>query len=87
MEFQDIANQNIDDVSGGFDKLKHNIDTSASGKVANEGLPMDVGRVAEANAYDEGGYYVAAVEWKSPCYNCGGWGHMSKECLREEVRR
>ena len=79
-EVQDMIYQNVDEVNEDYDKLKQKIITWVSNKVANDGVPMDIGKVDEEhNEYD-----VAAVGWGTHCYNCGGWGHMSKECPSEK---
>ena len=81
-EVQDMIYQNVDEVNEDYDKLKQKIITWASNKVANEGIPMDVGKV-ECDEW-ECDYDVAAVGWHIQCYNCGGWGHQSRECASEK---
>ena len=44
-EVQDMIYQNVDEVNEDYDKLKQKIVTWTSNKVANEGVPMDIGRV------------------------------------------
>jgi hypothetical protein len=62
--------------------LKQKIVTWASNKVANDGIPMDIGEVEWKSC--EGEYDVAAVGWHTQCFNCGGWGHQSRECPSEK---
>ena len=70
--------QNVDEVNEDYGKLKQKIVTWTSNKVANEGVPMDIGKVGWHG--DDGDYEVAAVGQRMQCYNCGGWGHQSREC-------
>ena len=80
-EVQDMIYQNVDEVSEDYNKLKQKIITWVSNKVASDGVPMDIGRV-ENEEYDD--YDVGAVGWGTHCYNCGGWGHMSRDCPSEK---
>ena len=86
MEVQDMIYQNVDEVNEDYDKLKQKIVAWASNKVANEGVPMDIGRVAKSDGNEYEDLEVAAVGWRTQCYNCGGWGHQAKECPSEEKR-
>jgi hypothetical protein len=81
MEVQDMIYQNVDEVNEDYDKLKQKIITWASNKVASDGVPMDIGRV-ENEDYEE--YEVGAVGWNSQCYNCSGYGHLSRDCPSEK---
>lgn len=81
-EVQDMIYQNVDEVNEDYDKLKQKIITWASNKVASEGVPMDIGKVEWDGNEDD--YDVAAVGWQTQCYNCGGWGHQSRECSSEK---
>ena len=83
-EVQDMVYQSIDEVSEDYDKLKQKIVTWASNKVANEGVPMDIGRGTHNDYAQEEDYEIAAVGWRTQCYNCGGWGHQAKECPSEK---
>jgi hypothetical protein len=82
-EVQDMIYQNVDEVNEDYDKLKHNIITWTSNKVASEGVPMDIGKVGWYDDHDDE-YEVAAVGQHAQCYNCGGWGHHSRECPSEK---
>ena len=82
-EVQDMIYQNVDEVNEDYDKLKQKIITWASNKVESDGVPMDVGKV-ENEEYE--GYDVGAVGWGTHCYNCGGWGHLSRECPSEKKK-
>lgn len=47
---------------------------------------MDVCKVTssyQGGYYEEAEYEVAAVGWETQCFNCGGWGHQSRECPSE----
>jgi uncharacterized membrane protein YgcG len=84
-EVQDMIYQNVDEVNEDYDKLKQKIVTWASNKVASEGVPMDIGKLSRHYDHeDDEDYEVAAVGWQTQCHNCGGWGHMSRECPSEK---
>jgi hypothetical protein len=82
-EVQDMVYQNVDDVSEDYDKLKQKIISWTSNKISNDGVPMDIGKV-EWEAQQDYDFDVAAVGWHTQCYNCGGWGHQSRECVSEK---
>ena len=74
-DVQDMVYQTIDDVHEDYEKLKQKIVSWTSNKVTRDGsVPMEIGEVdpEEAN--------VDAISSHSQCYNCGGWGHASREC-------
>lgn len=85
-EVQDMIYQNVDEVNEDYDKLKQKIISWASNKVASEGVPMDIGQVDENMCGTCCGddFEIAAVGWKTQCYNCGGWGHQARECPSEK---
>ena len=82
-EVQDVIYQNVDEINEDYDRLKQKIITWASNKVESDGVPMDIGKV-ENEEYE--GYDVGAVGWGTHCYNCGGWGHLSRECPSEKKK-
>ena len=85
-EVQDMIYQNVDEVNEDYDKLKQKIVTETSNKVANECVPMDIGRVGWHNDYDHDhdDYERSAICQHTQCYNRGGWRHMSRECPSEK---
>ena len=85
-EVQDMIYQNVDEVNEDYDKLKQKIVTWTSNKVANEGVPMDIGRVGwhDDHDHDRDDYEISAIGQHTQCYNCGGWGHVSRECPSEK---
>lgn len=80
VEVQDMVYQNVDEFKEDYDKLKQKIITWASNKVASEGVPMDIGGLGWDETEGNEDYDVAAVGWQTQCHNCGGYGHMSREC-------
>ena len=85
-EVQDMIYRNVDEVNEDYDKLKQKIVTWTSNKVANEGVPMDIGRVGchENHDHDHDDYEISAIGQHTQCYNCGGWEHVSRECPSEK---
>ena len=76
-DVQDMVYQTIDDVHEDYEKLKQKILSWVSNKTNRDGpvpMPMEIGEV-----YREG-MNVDAISSQSQCYNCGGWGHASREC-------
>ena len=63
--------------------------TLISNKVASEGVPMDVGRVGwhDDHDHDHDDYEKSAIGQHTQCHNCGGWGHISRECPSERFRQ
>ena len=86
LEVQDMIYQNVDQVNEDYDELKQKIVTWTSNKVANEGVPRDIGRVGwlDNHDHDHDDYEISAIGQHTQCYNCGGWGHMSRECPSEK---
>ncbi len=72
-----------------YEKLKQRIFAWAANKVSAKGgpVPMDTGR-ASYGSYHDGDYHeergeemdIGAVGGNVTRYNCGGWGHVSKNC-------
>jgi hypothetical protein len=83
-EVQDMVYQNVDEFKEDYDKLKQKIITWVSNKVASEGVPMDIGHLGWDKTEGDEEYEVAAVGWQTQCHNCGGYGHMSRECPSEK---
>ena len=85
-EVQDMIYQNVDEVNEDYDKLKQKIVTWTSNKVANEGVPMDIGRVGwhDDHDHDHDDFEISAIGQQTQCYNCGGWEHLSRECPSEK---
>ena len=85
-EVQDMIYQNVDEVNEDYDKLKQKIVTQTSNKVANEGAPVDIGRVGwhDDHDHDHDDYEMSAICQHTQCYNRGGWVHMSRECPSEK---
>lgn len=47
---------------------------------------MYIGRIMSNHPggyHEDDEYEIAAVGWRTPCHNCGGWGLMSRECPSE----
>ena len=34
--------------------------------------------------HDHDDYEISSIGQHTQCYNCGGWGHMSRECTSEK---
>ena len=79
-DVQDMVYQTIDDVHEDYERLKQKILSWVSNKMStrNGPVPMDIGRVDGGDSTFEFG--VDAIGNNSQCYNCGGWGHASREC-------
>ena len=62
-EVQDMIYQNVEEVNEDYDKLKQKIVTWTSNKVANEGVPMDIGRVGwhDDHDHDHDDYEISAI--------------------------
>ena len=74
-DVQDMVYQTIDDVHEDYEKLKQKILSWVSNKTNRDGpVPMEIGEVGHEETN------VDAISSQSQCYNCGGWGHASREC-------
>jgi hypothetical protein len=86
-EVQDLVYQNVDDINEDYEKLKQRVVSWVSNKIANNGpVPMDIGKVGRIEAedeYEEEDFEVAMIGRGMQCYNCGGWGHASRNCPSE----
>ena len=86
-EVHDMIYQNVDEVNEDNDKLKQTIVTWFSNKVANEGVPMDTGRVGwhDDHDHDHDDYEISAIGQHAQCYNCGGWRtHVARVPVRKK---
>ena len=85
-EVQDMMHQNVDAVNEDYDKLMQKIVTWTSNKVANEGVPMDSGRVGwhDDHDHDHDDCETSAIGQHTHCYSFGDWEHMSRECPSEK---
>ena len=84
-EVQDMIYQNVDEVKEDYDKLKQKIVTWTTNKVANEGVPMDTGRVGwhDDHDHDHDDFEISAIGQHTQCFNCGGWGaHVARTSAR-----
>ena len=73
--------QTIDEVQEKYEKVKQRVVSWAANKSAANGpTPMDIG---EVEGYHGEECDIDAVASSMQCYNCGGWGHVSRNCTTE----
>ncbi len=79
-EVQDMICQTADEVSENYTKVNQRVVSSANKAAANGPTPMDIG---EAKSHRCKECDVGAAASSLQCYNCGGWGHASRNCPPE----
>ena len=88
-EFADMMETRWDEIGENFEALKQKAIAWAANKVekmAGGGVvPMEVGAAMEAEAgmFGTEEYLEGAVHEHTRCYECGGFGHMARECANK----